>query len=68
MNILKAPPPPPPPASIGVWEWTSDGNRKCSNCGMLEPDCLPGGSVIWLDEKRYCFHCGTRLLLSEDLL
>ena len=65
MNILKAPPPPPPPAPFGFWKWTSDGNRVCSNCGMHEPDCLPGGCVIWDDEKRFCFHCGTRLIYPE---
>lgn len=67
MNILKAPPPPPPPVPIGVWKWTPDGNRVCSNCGMLEPDSLPGGCAIWDNEKRYCFHCGARLLMPNKL-
>ena len=67
MNILKTLLPPPPPASFGVWKWTPDGNRVCSNCGMLEPDSLPGGCNIWLDEKRFCFYCGTRLLRPEEL-
>ena len=52
---------------LGVWKWTPDGNRVCSNCGMLEPDRLPGGCAIWDDEKRYCFHCGTRLLMPNKL-
>ncbi len=53
--------------ATGVWKWNADGNKTCSNCGMLEPDCLPGASVIWPQEKRYCFYCGTRLLQPEDL-
>lgn len=51
----------------GVWKWTKEGDKICSNCGMLEPDCLPGACVIWPQEKRYCFYCGTRLLQPEDL-
>ena len=27
---------------LGFWKWTKDGNRICSECGMLEPDSLPG--------------------------
>ena len=67
MSIFKAPPPPPPPASMGVWKWTSNGNRECPNCGMLEPNCLPGGGAIYDDEKRYCFYCGTRLFHPDEL-
>ena len=52
---------------IGVWKYDSDGNLYCSYCGMLEPDCLPGACVIWPDEKRYCFMCGTRLLRPDEL-
>ena len=51
---------------LGYWKWTKDGDRVCSRCGMLEPDCLPGACVIWPKEKRYCFHCGARLIYPEE--
>ena len=51
---------------LGYWKWTKEGDRVCSRCGMLEPDCLPGACVIWPNEKRYCFHCGARLIYPEE--
>ena len=50
---------------IGFWKYTSDGSRKCSECGMLEPDSLPGACTIYEPEKRYCFYCGARLIYPE---
>ena len=51
---------------LGCWKWTKDGNRQCSICGMLEPDSLPGACAIYKPEKRYCFHCGARLIYPEE--
>lgn len=51
---------------FGFWKWTKDGNRICSECGMLEPDSLPGACAIYKPEKRFCFFCGTRLIYPEE--
>lgn len=50
----------------GFWKWTKDGDRMCSECGMLEPDSLPGACAIYKPEKRYCFYCGARLIYPEE--
>ena len=50
----------------GFWKWTSDGNRVCSKCGMLEPDSLPGACTLYPSEKHYCFYCGARLIYPEE--
>ena len=51
---------------MGFWKWTKDGDRVCSECGMLEPDCLPGACAIHKPEKRFCFFCGARLIYPEE--
>lgn len=52
--------------TTGFWKWTKDGNRICSECGMLEPDSLPGACAIYPSEKRYCFFCGARLIYPRE--
>lgn len=47
------------------WKWAPDGDKICAECGMLEPDCLPGACVIWPHEKRYCFYCGRKMINVE---
>lgn len=46
---------------LSFWKLGSDGNKYCAKCGMLEPDSLPGACVIWPNEKRYCFYCGSKM-------